>query len=189
MNFPRREAGVWPWHLPVEVETVTSSLRGRDFGLKKLGVPPSYHLLEEPLFPYLPSYKSFSHHGAARWWRAECGSRKVSLPHLDKQQVLSSPHLFFFFFLLFRAIPEAYVGSQARGLIGATAAGLHHSHSNAGSEPLLQPTPQLRAIPDLQPTERTHILMDTSWTCFRCATTGTPGPQLFWWHFHKFLSS
>ena len=85
----------------MEVETVTSSLRGRDFGLKKLGVPPSYHLLEEPLFPYLPSYKSFSHHGAARWWRAECGSRKVSLPHLDKQQVLSSPHLFFFFFFFF----------------------------------------------------------------------------------------
>jgi len=29
----------------------------------------------------------------------------------------------------------AYGGSQARGLIRATAAGLCHSHSNAGSEP------------------------------------------------------
>ena len=28
----------------------------------------------------------------------------------------------------------AYVSSQARGRIGATALGLHHSHSNAGSE-------------------------------------------------------
>ena len=28
----------------------------------------------------------------------------------------------------------AYGGSQARGLIGAVAAGLHHSHSNVGSE-------------------------------------------------------
>ena len=42
----------------------------------------------------------------------------------------------------------AYGGSQARGPIGATAAGLHHSHSNKGSEPLLWPTPQLTEIPD-----------------------------------------
>ena len=34
----------------------------------------------------------------------------------------------------FRAIPLAYGGSQARGQVGAAAAGLHHSHSNAGSE-------------------------------------------------------
>ena len=38
--------------------------------------------------------------------------------------------LFFFFFLSFsRATPTAYGGSQARGLIRAVAAGLHHSHS------------------------------------------------------------
>ena len=42
-----------------------------------------------------------------------------------------------FFFGLFRATPIAYGGSQARGLIGAAAAGLYHSHSNAGSEPHL----------------------------------------------------
>ena len=42
-----------------------------------------------------------------------------------------------FFFLLFRAEPVAYGGSQARGLIGATAASLCHSHSNARSEPHL----------------------------------------------------
>ena len=48
---------------------------------------------------------------------------------------------FFFFFLLFRAAPEAYGVSQARGLIGAVATGLHHSHSNVGSELHLQPTP------------------------------------------------
>ena len=41
-----------------------------------------------------------------------------------------------FVFCLFRAAPVAYGDSQARGLIGATAAGLHHSHSNAGSEPV-----------------------------------------------------
>ena len=49
--------------------------------------------------------------------------------------------LLFFFFLLLRAIPTAYGGSQARGLISATAANLRHSHSNAGSEPHLPPTP------------------------------------------------
>ena len=41
---------------------------------------------------------------------------------------------FFFLFCPFRATPEAYGGSQARGGVGATAAGLHHSHSDARSE-------------------------------------------------------
>ena len=54
----------------------------------------------------------------------------------------------FFFVLLFRATPSAYGGSQARGHIGAVAAGLHHSHSNKGSEPHVQSTPQLRAMLD-----------------------------------------
>ena len=47
--------------------------------------------------------------------------------------------------LLFRAALVAYGGSQARGRIGATAAGLHHSHGNAGSELHLRPVPQLMA--------------------------------------------
>ena len=42
----------------------------------------------------------------------------------------------------------AYGGSQARDLIGAVAAGPCQSHSNMGSEPLLQPTPQLMVTPD-----------------------------------------
>ena len=40
----------------------------------------------------------------------------------------------FAFVFLFRAASTAYRSSQARGLIGAVAAGLHHSHSNMGSE-------------------------------------------------------
>jgi len=44
--------------------------------------------------------------------------------------------IYLFIYCLFRATPVAYGGSQARGLIGAVAAGLCHSHSNAGSEPL-----------------------------------------------------
>ena len=40
-----------------------------------------------------------------------------------------------FFFFLFRASPRAYECSLARGQIGAIAAGLHYSHSNARSKP------------------------------------------------------
>ena len=52
------------------------------------------------------------------------------------------------FIFLFRTSPVAYGGSEARGQIGAVAAGLRHSHSNAGSEPRLRPTPQLMATLD-----------------------------------------
>ena len=72
----------------------------------------------------------------------------------------------FFVFCLFafsRAAPVAYGGAQARGLIGAVAAGLHESHSNAGSEPRLQPTPQLTASQIVNPLskgrDRTRNLM------------------------------
>ena len=51
----------------------------------------------------------------------------------------------FFVFCPFRATPAAYGGSQARGLIRAVAAGVHHSHAM----PDLQPTLQLMARPDL----------------------------------------
>ena len=51
--------------------------------------------------------------------------------------------VFFFYFLA-----AAYGSSQARGRIGAVAAGLLHSHSNAKFELHLQPTPQLTATPD-----------------------------------------
>ena len=49
----------------------------------------------------------------------------------------------FCLFAFSRAAPVADGVSQARGLIRAVAAGLPQSHSNAGSEPRLQPTPQL----------------------------------------------
>ena len=47
-------------------------------------------------------------------------------------------------FAFSRAAPAAYGGSQARGQIRTAAAGLHYR----GSEPRLQPTPQLTAMPD-----------------------------------------
>ena len=53
---------------------------------------------------------------------------------------------FFSFGLVFRAIPVAYGSSQASGRIWAAAASLCHRHSNARSEPRLQPTPQLQQL-------------------------------------------
>ena len=80
------------------------------------------------------------------WWcllcfaggRASQGSSNASL-----RTALS-----FFLSFFFRATPAAHGGSQARGRIRATAADLHRSHSHAGSEPHLRPTPQLTATPD-----------------------------------------
>ena len=60
----------------------------------------------------------------------------------------------FFFSPFLGPLPMAYDGSQARGLIGAGATGLRHSHSNPGSEPRLRPTPQLTATLNPQPTEQ-----------------------------------
>ena len=81
--------------------------------------------------------------------------------------------LFFYYFLnfysfcFFRTALRAYGGSQARGLIGAVAAGLHHSHNNARSELHLRPTPKLTAMPILNPLskarDQTHNLMVPSW--------------------------
>ena len=55
---------------------------------------------------------------------------------------------FIFFFLHFMATLVAYGSSQARVWIEAAAAGLHHSHSNMGSKPHLQPTSQFTATSD-----------------------------------------
>ena len=60
-------------------------------------------------------------------------------------QLVILPNLLLFLFCLL-SFEETYGGSQARGLIGAVAAGLRHSHSNARSEPHVQPTPQLTAM-------------------------------------------
>jgi len=58
------------------------------------------------------------------------------------------PSLFLSLFFFLGATSAAYGSSQARGQIGATAAGLFHSHSNAGSELHLQPTSQLMEMLD-----------------------------------------
>ena len=102
--------------------------------------------------------------------------------------------LFFLFFCLFafsRAAPMAHGGSQGRGLIGAVAASLHHSHSNARSKPRLWPTPQHTATPDPQPTEQardgTCILMDTSRVCNPLSHKGTSIFHIFFLSFSFFF--
>ena len=72
-----------------------------------------------------------------------------------------------------------YGGSQARGRIGATTASLHHSHSNMGSEPCLQPTPQLTATADPLLTDQgqgsnPQCHVPSQILLFCCATMGTP---------------
>ena len=73
-------------------------------------------------------------------------------PTVEKNLFRQLEKYFFLFlafvFCLFRASFVAHGVSQAGGHIGAVAVSLHQSHSNAGSEPRLQPTPQLTAMPD-----------------------------------------
>ena len=76
-----------------------------------------------------------------------------------------------FIFLVFsRAASHTTWRFPGWGQIGAVAAGLHQSHSNAGSKPHLQPTPQLTARAGTEPA--------TSWFLVgfvnHCATTGIP---------------
>ena len=66
---------------------------------------------------------------------------------------LHSTHFIFFLSFLFRGAPVAYGNSWARGQIRAEAAGLYHSHSNAGSEFNLQPSLQLVEMADSHPTK------------------------------------
>ena len=71
-------------------------------------------------------------------WFSKCLLRNSLLSHLTSAAN---------FFSLFRVAPMAYGGSQARGPIGAVAAGRHPSQSNIRSHPCLGPTPQLMAMP------------------------------------------
>ena len=64
----------------------------------------------------------------------------LALPSQENQGI-SVVDLFFFFFCLFRASLAAMKVSQTGGHVRATAAGLHHSHSNVGAKPRLWTTP------------------------------------------------
>ena len=73
---------------------------------------------------------------------------------------------FLFFIFFFRVAPVTYRSFQTRSWNGAAAAGLCHSHSNAGSKLHLQPNHNSRQPQILNPlreaTDRTCILMGMS---------------------------
>ena len=76
--------------------------------------------------------------------------------------------ILFCLFVLFRAAPAAHGGSQARGLIRAVAAGLHHSSW------------QCRILDPLnKASNRTCNLMVPSQIRFLCATTATPEAKFY----------
>ena len=81
-------------------------------------------------------------------YRTGRGSRHISYV----PQWILSLSLFFFFFL-FRATPVAYGHPQARGWIRVAAAGLHHSHSNAGIWAMSVTYTTALAMPDPQATQ------------------------------------
>ena len=89
-------------------------------------------------------------------------------------------HLFILFYEFYLFIYSfcltVYGVSQARGWIGAVAAGLRHSHSNTSPEPCLQPTPQLTQCWILNPLSeaRVWVLMHASEIRFHWVTKGTP---------------
>ena len=71
--------------------------------------------------------------GAGPEWLYVCQTLGLGPSSAPYQLQAVEPLQLLFLFLLFRATCEAYGNSQARGLKGAAAANLHHSHSNAGS--------------------------------------------------------
>ena len=97
--------------------------------------------------------------------------------------ILAVSFFLFLFFCFFRATPMAYGGSQAKGLIGAVAAGLHHSHNpSSWQHRILNPLSEARAW--------THILMDTNWLPYHWAAMGIPSVYFFIGQifFHRFGS-
>ena len=87
--------------------------------------------------------------------------------------------ILFFSNFIFRAVPVAYGGSQARGQIGAVAAGLHHSHSNARSEPSATYTTTHGNAISLTHWVRPGIKPASSWMLVRFIFT-EPQWELLW---------
>ena len=79
-------------------------------------------------------------------WRTETPGDLTCGPDGESASLLPSWSLFWFVFYLFRAAPVAYGSFQARGRVGAVAAGLHRSRSrsHSRSELSLKHTPRSR---------------------------------------------
>ena len=110
------------------------------------------------------------------WW--------PSCFHSTQSKKLRKENFFFFFLPFLGPFPRHMeVTPKARGLIGTIATGLHHSHSNTGSEPHLQPyTTTHSNTGSLTHWARPGIEPTTSWFpvgfVSHWAMTGTPGKLL-----------
>ena len=107
------------------------------------------------------------------------------LVHLSLAYGKEREGAFFFFsfnllsFVFSRATLAAHGGSQARGLMGAAAASLHHNHTATQDQSLicdLHHSSRQRWIlnPLSEPRDQTQNLMFPSRIHFRCTTIGTP---------------
>ena len=83
----------------------------------------------------VPSHNCF-HFAAVLLVKGTLISKKVRSDYFSRRRVAISSNSFVLFgFCLSRAAPMAHGSSQAKGLVGATAASLHQSHGHARSEP------------------------------------------------------
>ena len=101
-------------------------------------------ILEEQMSPHISKKILFHWHLILlRLWEALCLT--VCLLSASALPLVSfcfqGGFVFVFVCLFLRAAPVAYGDSQTRGQIGAVAASLHHSHSNARSKLHLRPIP------------------------------------------------
>ena len=109
--------------------------------------------------------------------------------------VLPSSLSFFLLLLLFFFFPllgpnQQHMEVPRRSRIGAAAARLRQSHSNARFNPCLLSTPQFTATRILNPLSKardhTRVFMDTSQVCYYWATMGTPvlfRMNRIWWKY------
>ena len=156
------------------------------------GTTVSFYLELSPDFlsflpSFLPSFFPFFLSFVLSFFRSFLPSFPPSLPPSLFPSFLPS------FLLSFRAVPTAYGSSQARGRIGAVAAGLHQSHSYAGQchiYDLPHSSQQLIVSPLSKARDQTCVFMDPSWDCYHWAMTVISSILfLNLWVFHCLLHS
>ena len=120
------------------------------------------HISQSQLVQWLPAHSPM----CGWYFQLSCGHLNFLQDCLTgRSSCLNVPHVLFFW-----ATPSAHGGSQARGLIRASAAG--HSHSNIRSELCLQHTLQF-LNPLNKARDQTRNLMFPSQIRFHLATMGT----------------